>query len=683
MHGAGTADDLALSLPGGRRWVTRRLSATIDSLGNRRGGSLWLQRGSVQLDGDNLSGTLELTEPTDVLDSRSNKPLRLRASGDLMAASALAAPWWPAAAKPLAGRFELAATAQLRPGGPIAVRQSSLSLDNSAWQLGATTLTQNRITADFGGLVDFSAGLFRIDAANIVGETASAGLHGRIAPGAADVEVAWRVDLGRIRSALGSVAAAAGRGGVIRPVSVTTPARPPVRPAAKPPMTLAGVVDGRTEIFNDQEGWRLRHELLASDVALTEPPTDRSGRPRTLWAETEVQIDGVTWLQPHRQSITAEPLRIRTGTLAATLEGRYSYADGGTDVRLAGPVEAAMDPLSARVSSLAGTSITATGLHRTDLSIAYAAAPDGRYAFNVETSLGWDRLAAGGMIFGPAVVDLAVDEQRVRIAPVNVTVVGATRRDNSGRFESQPSGQPGTLRLSGDLVYRPALRLELPAGRLARDIELTPDLTAAWLRYLAPIASDAAQIQGRFGIDIDDGVVDLEDARGTRLTGRLGIDGVQMQAGPLADQTIAAARQIQSFLAIGSAMVPPAGGRTLVTLPPQTVDFTVAGGAIDHRALRLQIGSAEVITGGRVTTDGRLDLTAQVPLQAKWLGADLRRLAGQSMTLPVTGTLQQPRLDTNGIRRVAADLGTQAVQGAAENYLQEQVDRGLGKLFGR
>ncbi len=385
----------------------------------------------------------------------------------------------------------------------------------------------------------------------------------------------------------------------------------------------------------------------------------------------------MTRLQPQAQSILADQLRLSTGTLAATLDGTVRYAGGGLDVRLGGPVEAAMQPLSARVSHLAGTPIAATGMHRTELSVAYASAADGRYAFNVETSLGWQSLNAGGMLFGPAVVELAIDEQRVRVRPTDVAVMAAASSP------STPPVGPGTLRLAGDLVYRPALRLELPAGRLARDIELTPQLTAAWLRYLAPIASDAAQIRGRLGIDIDDGVVDLEDSRGTRLTGRLGIDLVEMQAGPLADQTAAAARQIQSFLAIGNAIVPPAGGRTLVTLPPQTVDFAIAGGAIDHRALRLQIGSAEVITGGRVTTDGRLDLTAQVPLQAKWLGADLRRLAGQSMTLPVTGTLERPRLETEGIRRVAADLGTKAVQGAAENYLQDQIDRGLGKLFGR
>jgi hypothetical protein len=58
-------------------------------------------------------------------------------------------------------------------------------------------------------------------------------------------------------------------------------------------------------------------------------------------------------------------------------------------------------------------------------------------------------------------------------------------------------------------------------------------------------------------------------------------------------------------------------------------------------------------------------------------------LAGQIVTLPIKGTLSRPSLDSSGVRRVVQELGVKAVQGTAENYLQQQLNRGIDKIFGR
>jgi hypothetical protein len=51
--------------------------------------------------------------------------------------------------------------------------------------------------------------------------------------------------------------------------------------------------------------------------------------------------------------------------------------------------------------------------------------------------------------------------------------------------------------------------------------------------------------------------------------------------------------------------------------------------------------------------------------------------------LPIDGTLSRPSLDSSGVRKVVTQLGTQAVQSTAENYLQQQLNRGIDKIFGR
>ncbi|MGV3486388.1 MAG: hypothetical protein ACO1RT_18360, partial [Planctomycetaceae bacterium] len=68
---------------------------------------------------------------------------------------------------------------------------------------------------------------------------------------------------------------------------------------------------------------------------------------------------------------------------------------------------------------------------------------------------------------------------------------------------------------------------------------------------------------------------------------------------------------------------------------------------------------------------------------ATWLGSDLKGLAGQSVTLPIDGTLSRPSLDSAGIRKLVADLGTKALQSTAESYLEKQLGKGLDKLWGR
>ncbi len=278
LDGTGTADDLRLAVSADQRIQTQRLRAKISSLGERRGGSLWLQRGSAELTGDDLTATIQLTRPADVLDPGAIKPVQIQAGGSLLAAAQLARPWWPAAAQPMAGRFDLDARGDWLPGGSVRVDQSSLKLTGSAWAVAGRTVAQNRIEADFGGLVDFSRGLFEIEAANMVGEMASAGLHGRISPSDTDLEIAWRVDLERMGSAISSPGAVAGAPAVtIQPVSTGTGRRP----AAESSIVATGIVDGRTEVRSVAGNLVagelvLRHELSASDVAVVE----RSGGPR-------------------------------------------------------------------------------------------------------------------------------------------------------------------------------------------------------------------------------------------------------------------------------------------------------------------------------------------------------------------------------------------------------------------
>jgi hypothetical protein len=156
-----------------------------------------------------------------------------------------------------------------------------------------------------------------------------------------------------------------------------------------------------------------------------------------------------------------------------------------------------------------------------------------------------------------------------------------------------------------------------------------------------------------------------------------------MTAGPLANKILSGVNSLRSLIQTVSTQPSQPMDQTLISMPAQTVGFAVDHGIVSHDRLFFEVDRAQVVTSGRVAFDGRLDIVAQVPLDARWLGSDLQQLAGQTVTLPITGTLSRPSLDSSGVRQVATQLGVQAAQSTAENYLQKQLNRGFDKIFGR
>ena len=457
---------------------------------------------------------------------------------------------------------------------------------------------------------------------------------------------------------------------------------------------LQGQLEGNTTFVGDTASVHIDTKISGSDLEVLEV-----GRVTTsVWSEPAIQVDGKLQFDVARMSVNAETIQLATDWCGATLSGTASYFNDIADVKLGGPARFKMDQVSRRLTDLAGTTIVAEGLHETPLEIMYAQNNRDEYAFTVKGNLGWETVDTAGMLFGPAAVPFRMTEDTVTIQPSRIPVLGASRLTQRSigpqlaplaPLEALPNANgntdgQGEILIAGDVHYRPELWIDVTPGPIARGVTLTPDMTEKWLKYLAPIASDAALVQGQFGAELQQAAIYINDPKRSQIRGRLDIEQVRMNAGPLADQVIAGARQLQALASIGSNVRPASTGSTLITLPAQSVEFQVSQGVVDHRALMLEVDRARVITSGQVDFDGRLNLTAQIPLDAKWLGRDLRSLSGQTMTLPIDGTLSRPRLDSAGIQKVVADLGTRAVQNVAQeaagNFLQEQFGRGQQQL---
>ena len=114
-------------------------------------------------------------------------------------------------------------------------------------------------------------------------------------------------------------------------------------------------------------------------------------------------------------------------------------------------------------------------------------------------------------------------------------------------------------------------------------------------------------------------------------------------------------------------------------MPPQNILFELVDGAVGHEGLMMQFGDVEVQTKGWVTLDERLQMTATIPILPKWVENQklLRGLAGQTLEIPIVGTLRQPQLDRSAVQQ----LTKKAVRGAAEGLIQDELGKQLRKLF--
>jgi hypothetical protein len=224
--------------------------------------------------------------------------------------------------------------------------------------------------------------------------------------------------------------------------------------------------------------------------------------------------------------------------------------------------------------------------------------------------------------------------------------------------------------------------ITLPPGPLVEQVEITPAMCQQWLKYLAPLLADATSAQGQFTVKFDHAQFPLLDPTLANAEGAMLIHQAQVGPGPLAREFLTLAQQIRTLLdpQRGASRYLEAG-RTWIELPEQAASFRVADGRVAHANLTMIVGDVTIRTGGWVAFNQQMHLVAEIPIQDAWV-ADQRLLAGlrgQTLSIPVHGTLDRPQLD----RRALQTLTQQAVRGAAEGLLQEELQKQLNRLLPR
>ena len=368
------------------------------------------------------------------------------------------------------------------------------------------------------------------------------------------------------------------------------------------------------------------------DFAWDEPQIALTGRCHLAGGGERFRLD-----DGHAATPTAD-LDVTVEVVDWSAGGRFAVTVDGT---------ADMARLAPLLSASSGTPIAVTGRRplRVTLSgpLDDVAGQSALVAYQGQFHAGWESVRTTGLVLGPASADARLADGWLVFQPIAGSL-------NGGALSATPA-----VRLAPEPCW-----LRLPAGPVLRDVPVTSAETDMLLDRVLPVLSGAADTDGLVSLNLEQFALSGNGLADADIRGNLRVHRMELTPGPVVAELARVLR------------LPPR-----VRLADESdVEFAVADGTVYHRNLKLAYPGLEVTLAGAVALDGRMNLTATFPLPDRLsaLGSFGGSLAGQEVTLPIGGSLQQPRLDARGLQQATG----RAVENAAVNALDGFLRKKLG-----
>lgn len=275
--------------------------------------------------------------------------------------------------------------------------------------------------------------------------------------------------------------------------------------------------------------------------------------------------------------------------------------------------------------------------------------------------LGWQGIKFRALAVGQGEIDARLQGRALTVATSRVPVAG------------------GSVQLGGQVVLSLPLVARLSSGQIVKEVTITPEMCGTWLSYAAPLLADVTDVEGTFSVDLGAGAVPLLHPAGMHATATLAIEDVEAAPGQIARVILTTVQEIQRIA--GKDAI--AGTKLRMTAPKQEVHVTVAQGRVHHDRFVMRLGGKDgplVTTSGSVGFDDTVNLMVTVPLKKEWFKNErvAAVLGGQTLKIPVTGTLSRPVMDPRALR----ELSRRAAAGALQNLLQRGLEKRTGEEAG-
>jgi hypothetical protein len=178
-----------------------------------------------------------------------------------------------------------------------------------------------------------------------------------------------------------------------------------------------------------------------------------------------------------------------------------------------------------------------------------------------------------------------------------------------------------------------------------------------------PALAHAGQAEGEISLLVDGGRFPLASPASGELKGTLIVHTARVSATPLARE-------------LGVLLHGPAEANLN---HESRVAFRLISGRIHHEELELAFPDLTIRSTGSVGLDGTLNVTLEMPVPPRWLGTGKlsAALAKKTIRVPVTGTLDHPRLDHAALRQ----FNTQFVRELTGDNARQEIEKGLQRLL--
>ena len=269
---------------------------------------------------------------------------------------------------------------------------------------------------------------------------------------------------------------------------------------------------------------------------------------------------------------------------------------------------------------------------------------------NAELRMGLERVDVFGLQVGETQAVIKLDDGKPTVDPIDMTInEGKVHLEPS--FERDPSTQDWAVRLGKESFI---------AGIVVNDV-----VSKRFLAYVAPILESATRVSGKVSASIEEAVFPITDDPSSEpvIRGGIQFEELTFLPGPLASELLSmAGRSEQAGIRLN-----------------QPVSLSIADRRVVQKGLAIPIGNlSKVSLEGSVDFDKNLDLVATIPLPTALSGGrpvlgDI--IGGTSVTIPIKGTLDKPRIDKDALNLALKDLGG--------TLLTKGIMRGASELLTR
>ena len=439
---------------------------------------------------------------------------------------------------------------------------------------------------------------------------------------------------------------------------------------AEAPTEIVGRLSGTASVTQKKKPFQV-NSPTNSELNANRTKASKRSLDGTLEALTQkLNRGGIVWTEPNLVleinalcDVKEGKAKINSTTLASdfcrsSLSGEAKWNSDLAELKLRGTTTLLMEQLASRLEDFIGDKIEFKGEHQSPVSVDLSRTADGEIALAAQGRIGWDSGEIAAMKLGPTSVPLRLDNANVYITPTRV-----------------PTGE-GHVNLAGRIRYRPGpVSILLPAGELTHEVQITPEVTERWLRFIAPPVADVRGVDGKFDLEIDKGIIVPNDPLQHQVTGRLRVQRASFTVNPMIEELLVAVERHMLRTLESSTQY----ATEKVIMPTQTIEFELAQGCVAVKQCVIEVDGIPVTIRGDMALDGQVNMIARVPFDSARFKSQLQGKPGEVVELQIRGPIFHPSVARNQSSYIGSNFAEAAILVGLD--WSTRMQRNLNKSF--